>query len=923
MATPQALDIQKVKDTMAQNPSMSYVDAAKQVRGVQQTPVPVPVTNPTPVTPTPNPVPETPQYINNPDWTPVTPTQVAPTPAPVTPTTQNESQTVPITAEVKTPVVPKTEVASVTTTPEVKTTPTTPTTPVVDYNQAKGREADVQKNLDSFVASGMDAEKLKTASWYNDPNISPEKKAMIEATLSKMNQPLDEQNIYQMIASGVAIPQNVKNTAQYRLAQQTYNKVQNFSTMSAPNLTASMNNGSLIPWTKVYNELIKDPVMKAKIENARVFTTDTPINVNDVTNTVSQETFANNPTLANAFADGSISPSEYNKLTNTPEVVAQAKAYEEKVNKYNTLKANYDAIEEETKKEFQDKNASGAYIDAVVADRQKALYKNLVLAKWEADSSLGTLTELKATGTALFTANMDQYKTQQTMQNALKLDQMKFDQEIQQKAQLAKDPQTAIQTVMDEYKKLGIPFTESIQTKLQKASDFIAKGGTIWQYVDQMIKDAQAKPEYQAILAANKAKLTASGDFGVQKIGTDANGNDVYWTVDKNTGKVTPIWSNLWTSSIITKPTWNIVPVTVWNKTVRLDQSGATGFSNAFSALTTAGIPVVVWQGARDQTETIKSMANQYWIPFNASNPAETAQKLRSAGHQVADPWKSNHETWMAIDIYSDSSMKSWPTPEQEKILNSNGWYSGNIPGDAGHFEYKWTGTTETQISPEAKAYLDMYNNRTMSIEDIYTKIGSSKEWLKIKNDLTKAISAQWGKQIAQPNDPMVLSLNDRLDELKFLKDNEYMNTVVGTNTLGRTSLSNFYSGWKDDYLAKLRKFLSSDTLQNLIDAKSKWATFGALSEQELKLLKSSANEITAKASYDSDGNIVGIKWSEQAFKDQLDKLINRTEDAIKKSTGWMQNTTPTNTPTNSGTGTTNSTTVSYGWQTITLNWGY
>lgn len=72
-------------------------------------------------------------------------------------------------------------------------------------------------------------------------------------------------------------------------------------------------------------------------------------------------------------------------------------------------------------------------------------------------------------------------------------------------------------------------------------------------------------------------------------------------------------------------------------------------------------------------------MADRYGIQFNASNPAETAQKLRSAGHQVADPGKSNHESGMAIDVYGDSSMKA-VTPEQEKILNSNGWYSAGIP---------------------------------------------------------------------------------------------------------------------------------------------------------------------------------------------------------------------------------------------------
>ena len=75
-------------------------------------------------------------------------------------------------------------------------------------------------------------------------------------------------------------------------------------------------------------------------------------------------------------------------------------------------------------------------------------------------------------------------------------------------------------------------------------------------------------------------------------------------------------------------------------------------------------------------------MAKQYGILFNASNPAETAQKLRSAGHQVADPGKSNHETGMAIDVYGSGKLDA-VTPAQEKILNANGWYSAGISGDA------------------------------------------------------------------------------------------------------------------------------------------------------------------------------------------------------------------------------------------------
>lgn len=69
---------------------------------------------------------------------------------------------------------------------------------------------------------------------------------------------------------------------------------------------------------------------------------------------------------------------------------------------------------------------------------------------------------------------------------------------------------------------------------MANAQKFIANGGTIGQYVDQMIKDIQAKPEYKSIIASKTAQKTT-----VERIGTDANGNPVYGSVTGST--VTPI----------------------------------------------------------------------------------------------------------------------------------------------------------------------------------------------------------------------------------------------------------------------------------------------------------------------------------------------------------------------------------------------
>ena len=117
--------------------------------------------------------------------------------------------------------------------------------------------------------------------------------------------------------------------------------------------------------------------MKQKLTDAQVYTTKKPVDLQSVTQSVSGEILSNNPRTANAFSDGTLTAAEYASLTNTPEVIAKATDVEAKTNKYNTLKASYDAIDEEVDKEFP----GSRFADDIKADRKKAKYKDLVLAK--------------------------------------------------------------------------------------------------------------------------------------------------------------------------------------------------------------------------------------------------------------------------------------------------------------------------------------------------------------------------------------------------------------------------------------------------------------------------------------------------------------------------------------------------------------
>ena len=63
------------------------------------------------------------------------------------------------------------------------------------------------------------------------------------------------------------------------------------------------------------------------------------------------------------------------------------------------------------------------------------------------------------------------------------------------------DPAIAIKSVMDEMAKIGVTSTESLQTKIQQAKDYIANGGTLGDYIGQMKKLYTDKPEYIAELS--------------------------------------------------------------------------------------------------------------------------------------------------------------------------------------------------------------------------------------------------------------------------------------------------------------------------------------------------------------------------------------------------------------------------------------
>jgi hypothetical protein len=113
----------------------------------------------------------------------------------------------------------------------------------------------------------------------------------------------------------------------------------------------------------------------------------------------------------------------------------------------------------------------------------------------------------------------------------------------------------------------------------------------------------------------------------------------------------------------------------------------------------------------------------------------------------------------------------------------------------------------------------------------------------------------------------------------------KYLNTISWTV---QTSLSNFMTWWKSDLLSDLKTIIQWQTLQSLIDAKSEWATFGALSNEELKMLQASSSKLAASARTDKAGNIIWFNMSEPKLKKELENMLNLYDEKINRMTwGW------------------------------------
>ena len=449
--------------------------------------------------------------------------------------------------------------------PEVWTKATPEQTPAI-IQQAQTQTAQANKETPTAPVAPTETATTQTENKSSNP---------ISTTSNVSNQQVvtpDSNSIYTSLRSNVPVADITKNTQAYKDAQARYNNFQKYASYDINTLTTALSNGSILPWTSTWNDLMTDPVMWGKILQAKALTNWKWAYYTTTTQNVSDTIVSNSPVVSGMLADWQITAEEWASATNTPEVTAKMADVETKKNEYDTLKAKYDAVEDDVKAEYANRDVRWSFLDAVVADRRKSMFKELTIAWDTYNNALGTLTQLKTDASNLFETNMKLYQDQKAVENQKamieytakvglqsKIAEQQVADELARQAQ--NDPTKAIPALIAQYTEMWVPMQRSTQEIVQEAQNEIANGWTLASYLTNLQKTIQSKPEYkriqelQAWQMTDFEKLAASQNFEMKKMWIE---QDFQMTLT-NAKNVT---NNKWTKLddwLYTNENWDII----------------------------------------------------------------------------------------------------------------------------------------------------------------------------------------------------------------------------------------------------------------------------------------------------------------------------------------------------------------------------
>ena len=867
-----------------------------------------------------------------------TPTPVTPTQTPVVPqnvqqpqqTQQNVLQTTPTPQNIVTPQRTQTD----TFLDESITWPQKQTLPkdITEWKNAWSNLWTLKSMIDTKYGTDINVDEItwtlswvidwEKVEWKIDDAWNPIRTSLWPAQQSS-------QDLFSQLRQWIALPDSLKGTTEYKEAMARLSRFNTYKWLNASQYGTLLSSWVLLQNTQLYSDLISDPFTAQAIQQAKTINTlNTSINPNkqieDTENNQSENILNSNLTVKSALADNEISMAEYKALTTSPEITAKQAEMEEVRDKYIELKNEFDNIEDEIKKQFEWRWLTSWYLAAKIARAQKDLYKPLSLAQSRYEAVMWDLSSMKQEATALLNTNLWLYKEAQAYERQLEAEQRQRGFQLdtmltqrdwqmqdrdfaltQQANQLAQqydftywdinsqDPRIrniALQNWVDDvysmYEQAWLIPPLSRAEMSEQVSRALEQGQSLWQALTSLSRGIQQTSPliwdtgwsstwfswwFQDL--TNLLKRPAWS----KNVWQDTNNP---WNIMAESPQGIEYAKSLWAIWFYKSPngrTYAVFPdMETWLNATKKDiESKLSWWSRWVTEKTTLWQLAswwTVWPNAPIDENAVKNFERLTWVNRNTLIKDINKDTLINAIVK---------NEWVDINKGADLSYLQWTwsyTTSQKAIMDA----FLEKPTDTKSIEAlqrAWLTTRDidnyASIKSTQTIVSEWYNSQLVPL---YAKFNNQKmtqaelkEYTNNPQFLAEA-EAYW-KSIASP---WYQIIQDRIELAESLRD------------LWRSARLAANAPWADilswdlaNIRARMDKLVEWATLQQLIDLKSQWATFGALSNQELEAIRSS---------------ITALKpWvSNEFWNKELDTFINQMKRWLPEEFRDIKTSTPT-----------------------------
>ena len=305
--------------------------------------------------------------------------------------------------------------------------------------------------------------------------------------------------------------------------------------------------------------------------------------------------------------------------------------------------------------------------------------------------------------------------------------------------------------------------------------------------------------------------------------------------------------------------------------------------SDAISAARTA-YKTGKWNDFNNITNALKDIRDQKQTALKDYN-----QSLIDANKQLQDQAKFEFDVYKWTEEQKAKAGETMTVSPGSSIYSKSGEYLGTAPEKP---------TNPMDYLKEVDGNLLQYNPDTGGFSVVYSSADSGGKPLTMSEQISlmeKGYLVVNGKPVINADGSYMKTVNTaeleqakaNVSKIDSILNHPGLNESVGPNTFARGffNWNEWYNSNAKNFVADTESLISQQSLDSLIAAKARGATFGALSDTEMAILTSAATSLGKLRIYkdnDSTKEVIGYATTEKNFKEKLNLIKEKADNIIK-----------------------------------------